>query len=94
MAPSSADEQNMLDGRGERLPRRTLILLILAGVSSISLLFTLPGIPALVLGIVAALSWRTNPGRCRTLTTVGYSVYAGIVVIQIVATLLDIGSNP
>jgi hypothetical protein len=93
MAPTSADEQDRLDGRPDRLPRRTLLLVILGGVASISLLFTLPGIPALVLGIVAASTWRRNPKRSRKLTTIGYAVFAGVVLLQIVATLLDIGSR-
>ncbi len=91
MPPSSADEQDQLDGAPARLPRRTLWLLVLGGVGSISLLFTLPGIPALVIGIVAASSWRRHPDRCRTLTRAGYWVFLGIVLVQIVATVLDVG---
>jgi hypothetical protein len=93
MAPTSADEQNQLDGAPARLPRRTLFLLILGGVASISLIFTLPGIPALVIGIVAATSWRRHPERSRKLTTIGYAVFAGVVLVQIIATVLDLGSR-
>ncbi len=69
------------------------LLVILGGVASISLLFTLPGIPALVIGIVAASTWRRNPERSRKLTTIGYAVFVGIVLLQIVATVLDVGSR-
>jgi hypothetical protein len=93
MAPTSADEQNQLDGASARLPRRTLFLLILGGVASISLIFTPPGIPALVIGIVAATSWRRHPERSRKLTTIGYAVFAGVVLVQIVVTVLDLGSR-
>jgi hypothetical protein len=98
MPHTSADEQDQLDGRSGRLPGRTVLLLVLAGASTLSFLlvppiFSIPGLPALLIAIVAALSWRNHPARCRTLTTVGYCVYGGIVLLQIVATVLDLGST-
>jgi hypothetical protein len=93
MAPTSADEQNQLDGAPARLPRRTLFLLILGGVASISLIFSPPGIPTLVIAIVATSIWRGHPEASRKLTTIGYAVFVGVVLVQIIVTVLDLGSR-
>jgi hypothetical protein len=69
------------------------VLLVLAGFASVSVFFTAPGVPALALGVFAVLAWRRGSfDRCRQLTTIGWAVFAGIVLLQIVVTVLDAGT--
>ena len=76
-----------------RLPRRTLVLVIVSALSTASIILTLPGLPAVILAGIAVVMWRRGrfdlAGR---LTTIGWSVFIGIIVLQIIVTVLDLGS--
>jgi hypothetical protein len=76
------------------LPRSTFVLLLVSGFSTVSLLFTPPGLVALVFAILAVVSWRRSQrSRCRKLTIAGWVAYAAIILLQVVITLADVGAT-
>jgi hypothetical protein len=75
------------------LPRSTFVLLLVSGFSSVSLLFTPPGLVGLVFAILAVVSWRrSRRSRCRKLTIAGWVGYAAVVLLQVVITLANVGT--
>jgi hypothetical protein len=72
----------------------TTALLVVSAFATISLFLTIPGIPALVLAIVAKTSARSHPDRARKLTKAGWIVFASLVALTVVATVIDYASDP
>jgi hypothetical protein len=77
-----------------RLPRRTLVLAIVSALSTVSIILSLPGFPALILAGLAVFMWRRGSfERARRLTTIGWGVFIGVILLQIVATVFDLGTR-
>ena len=76
-----------------RLPRRTLVLVIVSALSTVSIVLSYSGLPAVILAGIAVFMWRRGSfDASRRLTTIGWSVYLGINLLQIVVTVFDLGS--
>jgi hypothetical protein len=76
------------------LPRSTFVLLLVAGFSAISVLFTPAGVVALLLALPATVAWRGGHRRwCRRLTVAGWVAYAAVTALQVFVTLTDLGTG-
>jgi hypothetical protein len=67
---------------------------VVAALATMTCYFTLPGVPALVLSIVALTRADRDPDSCRRLTRIGWTVFgvgAGLIAIGILAVLVAIG---
>lgn len=73
------------------LPRSTFWLLVVSGLSALSVLFTPAGLVALLFAILAFVFWRGGRrAGARTLTRVGWIAYAVVTALQIAVTLADV----
>lgn len=65
-------------------PVSTIVLLVVSGIAVLTGFFTLAGIPALVLAIVALTRAGTDPAAARRLTRTGWWVFVGLIVLGLV----------
>ncbi len=85
--------------QGTATPVSTIVLLVLSGLAVLTGAFTLAGLPALVLSIVALTRSGSDPAGARRLTNLGWWIFAGLIVLGIVlivvgfALLAAFGSN-
>ena len=76
-----------------KLPRRTLVLVILSAISTVIIIQILPGFPALICSGISVYLWRRGSfDMSRRLTTIGWGIYIVVTLIQIVATVLNLGN--
>jgi hypothetical protein len=76
-----------------RVGASTIALTVVATIASLSVIFTLAGIPALVLAL-SAWATRANPVRSRQLTRIGWIVFGSVILLGVVATILDYMHSP
>lgn len=77
-------DQHRGTGTGEGVPVSTIVLLVLSGLAVFTGWFTLAGIPAVILAIVALTRAGSDPTGARRLTRIGWWVFAGLVVLGLV----------
>lgn len=68
---------------GPPTPTSTIVLLIISGLTTLSGIFVLVGLPALILGIVAIAKNRTAPAEARKLTRIGWITYAAVAALHV-----------
>ncbi|NNH22483.1 hypothetical protein HLB09_05130 [Pseudokineococcus marinus] len=73
---------------GGGLPTSTLVLLVVSGLAVFTGVATLAGVPALVIGVVAATSASTDRARAERLTRTGWLVFAGVIAAVVVLAVL------
>ncbi|WP_299039758.1 hypothetical protein [uncultured Pseudokineococcus sp.] len=70
------------------LPTSTVVLLVVSGLGVFTGFATLAGVPALILGIVAATSAATDRERAERLTRTGWIVFVAIIAASLLLLVL------
>lgn len=79
---------------GRTSSRSTTALLVVSIVATISIVFTIPGLPTLIIAIIAKATQQSNPSLSRKLTTAGWIVLVALLALTVVATVIDYASSP
>ncbi|HEY6795395.1 MAG TPA: hypothetical protein VI248_12025 [Kineosporiaceae bacterium] len=70
----------------------TVVLTIIAGLLTVSCYFSLAGIPALVLAIIALTRNATDPTGARRLTRIGWIVLGSVFALIVIAIVVFIAA--
>ncbi len=71
-------------------PVSTIVLLVLSGLAVFTGVFTLAGIPAAALAIVALTRTTSDPAGVRRLTRIGWWIFGGLVLLGLVLGVVGI----
>ncbi|MFP5335116.1 MAG: hypothetical protein ACLGIV_07375 [Actinomycetes bacterium] len=73
-------------------PTSTIVLLVISGLATLSCYFSLAGVPALVMSIIAMTKSRTEPESARRLTRTGWITFTVIAAVTVVLMVLGIAA--